>query len=186
MAWPSCSSTWPKPAAAYDSSLCAQKIPLRGASCIGTGVEDDDIGFYGPALAEAYHLESELADYPRIVISDPLSDFIKLCPLEQTGIADKYIQDFFKICQSLIAQDADGQTIIDYLGKGSRELFSNSPTLAGAHRDCVNKSREFVEAEFYRLCIMEASRPRAEEKPRTSPAEKYVRLKSYFESRIQF
>jgi hypothetical protein len=39
----------------------AEGVPLRGALCIGPGVELAKHNFYGPALAEAHHLESKVA-----------------------------------------------------------------------------------------------------------------------------
>jgi hypothetical protein len=162
----------------------AGEIPLRGAVCIGTGVEAEEIGFYGPALSEAHRLESRVADYPRIVISDPLWEFIQSCPAEQATVAEKKVRMFFGECKSLVARDTDGRKIVDYLGVGSRELLGNSENLDSVQIDFVAKAYEFVTKEAERLCIAKTTGSEPREKSRTIPAEKYTRLKDYFDSRM--
>lgn len=48
----------------------ATKAPIRGAITVGAGMEISAGNFYGPALAEAHSLESEVAEYPRVVLSE--------------------------------------------------------------------------------------------------------------------
>ena len=165
-------------------SFLARRIPLRGAICIGTGVEAEEIGFYGPALSEAHGLESWVADYPRIVISDPLREVIQSCPAEQATVAEQYVRMLFGLCRSLVTQDTDGRTIVDYLGVGSRELLRNSENLDSVQVDFVAKAHEFATKEAERLCIAKTTGSEPREKSRTSPAEKYTRLKDYFDSRM--
>jgi|GEM_PF-6187434 len=55
----------------------AQGIPIRGGISIGFGTDSDDFGgFYGPALARAYYLESKKSRYPRILVCDRFMSFL--------------------------------------------------------------------------------------------------------------
>ena len=54
----------------------AHKIPMRGGVAIGTAVNIHDNEVYGPALADAYRLESKVAEYNRIVVSPTVFDFL--------------------------------------------------------------------------------------------------------------
>ena len=51
-------------------------IPVRGGIDIGVGVDLYPNEVYGPVAASAYKLESEVADYPRIVIGSGLLDYV--------------------------------------------------------------------------------------------------------------
>ena len=168
-------------------SFLAGRIPLRGAVCIGAGTETEEIGFYGPALSEAHRLESGVADYPRIVLSDQLRDLVQSGLAEQTTVAEQatdveeYLRILFGLCNSLLAQDTDGRTIVDYLGHGSRELLKNSANLDSAQHGCVARAYEFVTREAERLRIAELTGGEPREPPRTSPAKKLLQLKGYFD-----
>lgn len=53
--------------------LWKHEMILRGAITIGDLYHDDDMVF-GPALVEAYHLESKIAKYPRIIVANTLKE----------------------------------------------------------------------------------------------------------------
>ena len=61
-------------------SLCflglSKKRPLRGSVDISWGVELHPGEIYGAAVANAYELESETAQYPRIVIGERTIEFL--------------------------------------------------------------------------------------------------------------
>lgn len=107
-------------------SSLAGKEPMRGAVCIGTGTELDEGTFYGPALAEAHHMECEVAGYPRIVVSDripPLLDRHERYSGDPE--INKVLQVMADTSASLICTDFDGLSVIDFLGKGSRDLHGD-------------------------------------------------------------
>jgi hypothetical protein len=54
----------------------ANKIPMRGGVAIGTAVSLYDNEVYGPALVDAYQLESKIAEYNRVVVSPTVFDFL--------------------------------------------------------------------------------------------------------------
>ena len=161
-------------------SFLTLRIPIRGGICIGTAVEADDIGFYGPALAEAHHLESKVADYPRIVVSPALRDLIRSQPPENNGPADQYIRLGFELCQSMIADDSDGWTVVDYLGSGSRNLLAGNNILAQAQRQAVAQATTFVADECQRLTLAAAVEP---SETMAKLAVRYLRLQHYFDGR---
>jgi hypothetical protein len=65
---------------------------VRGAIALGDARHDES-AVYGPALVEAYRLESSVASYPRIVVSDdagPVLDRIQLVSKEASPIFKDY------------------------------------------------------------------------------------------------
>ncbi len=120
----------------------------RGGIEIGWASEFYDREIYGPALLEAYHLESEVAHYPRIVIGDQVINY--LYDMKRTEGSDpltKLNNEMADICLSLFARDIDGNVILDYLGEG----FKKHMVPDGFHDDLKvipKMAYEFVEKEF--------------------------------------
>lgn len=126
----------------------ATKTPVRGAICIGAGAELEDKSFYGPALAEAYRLESDVADYPRVVVSPAVCQFL----VEgQTYSLDRDINQIMRqmanTCRSLLHRDEDGHWTVDFLGKGMRKLIGPNPRFVEA----VERAADFVRSEATRF-----------------------------------
>lgn len=96
--------------------LASYDILLRGGVTIGDLYHDGSI-VYGPAMNEAYLLESKKAEYPRIIADvHNINDFIK----EQVrfGKADHYdVKDIL----NLLKRDKDGKYFVDML-RQDREL----------------------------------------------------------------
>lgn len=84
----------------------ASKILVRGAATIGLFYSNDRF-VYGPALIEAYKLETEASIYPRILISDNLLEY-----LEAQRNGDMAFDDLY---QGLLLKDKDGLYCIDGL-----------------------------------------------------------------------
>jgi len=57
------------------------KILIRGAITIGELVHVENGALFGPAMVEAYDLETNLANYPRIIIDEYTSKCIKTSPI---------------------------------------------------------------------------------------------------------
>jgi hypothetical protein len=150
----------------------ADRTPVRGAVCIGTGTELAANNFYGPALAEAHYLESECADYPRIVVSARTAQFVKKETNFSTNpMVNRGMVNLATVCQSLLHYGGKGEALVDYLGEGMQYFSSPlDPKLI----DAVRKAYSFV--------ISESDRFRKEGNEKL--ANRYVSLRNYFESRL--
>ena len=149
----------------------ATKIPVRGAVTIGAGGVLEDGSFYGPALAEVHHIEQEVADYPRVVLSPTIREF--LADGQAYSPDPKLAQIMGQIagkCRSFICQDVDGCWIVDFLGKGLRDLLGPDTKVVPA----VKLAYDFVrtQAEQFR------------QSGNTELAVRYHLLRQYIESRL--
>jgi hypothetical protein len=108
----------------------AQKHPVRGAIEIAWGVELHPGELYGPAVARAYELESEVAQYPRIVVGPATYGFLHM---HSTNTAeDPFSQndrDLAKKCLDMLFVDADGYLALHYLGGAFTRWVNRSPEL---------------------------------------------------------
>lgn len=149
----------------------AMQIPVRGALTLGFGVEMAKQTFYGPALAEAYHLENSVAQYPHVIVSDKLRDFLLK---EQVWSSDCTVNTkmakMAATCRSLLAKDNDGQWIMDYFGKGMHELYEQKEV-------CAELARK-----AYRFAREEEKRFTGENNAKL--AKRYGQLRRYIESRL--
>src|SRR3989344_589770 len=125
-------------------SLCflglAMKQPVRGAIDIAWGVELHPGELYGPAVARAYELESEVAQYPRIVVGAPAVEFLQAYHAnpEQDPFS-RLNHNLAELCLNMLVQDVDGFWILHYLG----DAFQWSVTHAN-HRFLHEKAKAFV------------------------------------------
>ena len=105
-------------------SLLAKGIKIRGAIDIGIATRLENNSIYGQPLANAYSLESKVADYPRIIVSSKLYKFIEDKIAETNNVqTEKANNKFLKETQLLIKQDIDGMYIINYLSDKSISLY---------------------------------------------------------------
>ena len=99
--------------------------------------------FHGQGLlptTNAYELESEVAQYPRIIVSQRVVEFLE-AHRATTG-ADPFTRvnrEYAKLCLDMLVQDIDGHLIVHYLG----DAFQFSVTSAN-HRFFHDKARAFV------------------------------------------
>jgi hypothetical protein len=120
----------------------AGKVSLRGAICIGTGLELSPCNFYGPALVEAHQLESEVAKYPRILVSPELATLITTpSTLSVDPMINNISVKLMTATASLLHRDEDGQLCVDFLGRGIQEIFGTGPDTLQLARSAI----EFVE-----------------------------------------
>lgn len=118
----------------------AQRHPVRGAIDIAWGVEASYGGLYGPVVANAYELESKVAQYPRIVVGQRVVDFLE-AHLSNTN-DDPFTQgnrSWAQLCRDMLLKDDDGQWIVHYLGA----TFQHSVTHTN-HDFIQNKARAFL------------------------------------------
>jgi hypothetical protein len=96
--------------------LISRKILCRGAISIGKFIHTDDY-LFGPALIEAYTLESKAAMYPRVILDrDIIEAGYKHSP---SNLSSSEAKDYV---ESLLEQDSDGMYYIDYFFKAQSEL----------------------------------------------------------------
>ena len=96
--------------------LLSRQILCRGGVAIGKFIHSDKY-LFGPALVEAYTLESKAAMYPRIILDRSVVDVgAKNSAMNHSFSEEK------EYVQSLLEQDSDGMYYIDYFFKAQSEL----------------------------------------------------------------
>lgn len=109
---------------------------VRGGLSLGLLHLRDGLVF-GPALADAYELESDKAVHPRIVLSRPAAK-------SQHDDLTAYADPRESAQQAMLMRDGDGWSFINYLGLLFDEPEDPRPALA-MHRDrvveCLSRHR---------------------------------------------
>jgi Family of unknown function (DUF5677) len=129
----------------------ASRHPLRGGIDVGLATEIGPGEIYGTGLERAYVLESEVAQYPRIIIGDEFWKYLNTAIAEfekgSTPVA-KSITAIVKRIMGLMALDNDGKRILDYLGPTMVEHAG--PDIPKHLKHMVQPIYEFVLAEQVR------------------------------------
>lgn len=145
--------------------------PIRGGIDVGLGFQPSTNEIYGPALSRAYTLESNVANYPRIVVGEELIRY-----LNETG-AQPATDEFSKMsiqvaanCIKCLAYDDDGIPFIDYLGPYFRTLIGDTAQDASfidkAYDQVIKFSTRYKTAKNSQLAF------------------RYTLLRNYFEDRL--
>lgn len=117
-----------------------RRRPVRGAIDIAWGVEIRPGELYGPAVIRAYELESEVAQYPRIVVGQVV---IPLLEAHRANLGNdpivKVSQAWAQRCLDMLVQDDDGNWIIHYLGDAFQTAVTHNH-----HGFLYGKARDFV------------------------------------------
>jgi hypothetical protein len=115
---------------------------------IATHLEETN-EIYGSALVNAYHIETELAEYPRFVVGSGLLDFIQTVqnqkPQTIFGQVAKFVAN---ACRRMIVQDTDGRQMLDFLGA---EVKLTLGGVISAER--VLRGHDFVHDEYERFRV---------------------------------
>lgn len=118
----------------------ATRNPIRGAIDVAWGVELHPGELYGAAVARAYELESEVAQYPRIVVG---AEAVKLLQIHQANTGqDLYSQNdraLAKLCLDMLIQDVDGNWVVHYLGEEFQTAISHAQ-----HAEIYYAAKKFV------------------------------------------
>jgi hypothetical protein len=157
----------------------ANGVPLRGALCIGAGMELGEANFYGPALAEAHRLESDIARRPRIVVSPGAFQFAQTYSnFSEDRRVNSTMRNMAQECLCLMWTDDDGNVVADFLGKGMRKL-TGQPTPKTL--DDIAKAYRFacVEGSRFKEKAIEDGKPEC-----LRNAGRYALLRQYIESRL--
>lgn len=133
------------------------KAPIRGGIDVGLGLDISERGnpeVYGPVLGNAYKLESELADYPRILVGDELLKYLNQMvqmpvmpgtPMTPLGrLASKLAIE----CKRFITTDADGKSMLDFLGAKMAEISpaEQRPVQLARINECIAEQKQMAES----------------------------------------
>lgn len=95
------------------------KRPIRGGIDVGPGLDLTDDEVYSPVLERAHFLESQVADYPRLLVGEELLNYLNELEKQSTAatplgrLAPKFASD----CKALITVDSDGLRCLIFLGR---------------------------------------------------------------------
>ena len=118
----------------------ARRLPVRGAIDIAWGVELQLGGLYGPVVANAYELESEVAQYPRIVVGLRAVEFLEIQHANTNDdLISRINRDLATRCLNMLVRDLDGQWCLHYLGDDFASIVTEQN-----HSLLCHKARRFV------------------------------------------
>lgn len=104
-----------------------RQTPIRGGIDVAWGMELNDAELYGCVVAKSYELESEIAKYPRVVVGEHVLNCLTLwSKLSGDEVNTQYTREMSQVCLSMLARDADGLTIVDYLGPGFKKYIAGT------------------------------------------------------------
>ncbi len=97
--------------------------PIRGGVDVGLCMDIEPNEIYGAAIERAYSLESNFAEYPRILIGSTLLSYLHAISdqVSETPFG-KMAKSTADRCLSLLAPDIDGQIILNFLCEEVRKI----------------------------------------------------------------
>jgi hypothetical protein len=120
----------------------------RGAVEIGTGIEIFKGEIYGPVLLSCHTLESQVADWPRIVAGPGLADFLRTYVRTQPATPEESAARAWAASVARwIRTDDAGVLYLDYLSHHILEQFDN-PLFADAVAGALNQAQARLD-EFH-------------------------------------
>ena len=126
---------------------------------------------------EAYHLESQKADYPRIVVSQQIRDVIQEIRNTASSLVEIAIHESaIKELNRYLFNDQDGNLCVDYMGKRFFE-YMNEATSQSPAIDL----HTIVYKAYAHICDEEE---RFRNEGNNKLFERYARLRSYMDSRL--
>lgn len=158
-----------------------QRKAIRAGLEVGLGTELNNGEVYGPALFKAYHLETEIAQYPRIILGNELINYLMNLSNKNPQIPDQTMEDIelcsvlASSCLKMVIQDTDGQPVLDYLGEEFQRNIraSERTTEKPSFDEMSSHAYNFVETEFQRWRKLKNGKL----------AIRYHLLRSYFRAR---
>ena len=146
------------------------KVALRGGLDVGIAAQIENKEIYGPVLASAYKIESEISEYPRFVIGHNLIHYLKWVDNQQcTTPSGVYAKDIVKLCWKMIMRDSDGRYMLDFLGSTAREVAGEA-----LDSEVVKNALAFVKFQYEQFVTEKNEKL----------ASRYYRLLNYFNWRL--
>jgi len=100
----------------------AAGYPVRVGIDIGWGVEMEPGEIYGAAMAHAYELESQVAQWPRVVVGTDLIQYLRTMAADRNQTPSAQFRRMIAgKCLNRLAVDIDGLHIVDFAGEALRE-----------------------------------------------------------------
>lgn len=150
----------------------AAKHPLRGGLEVGWGTTLMPSEVYGAGLVRAYKLESEIAEYPRVVMGSEILEYLDVVQRQHpTTLFGRNAIQTVEHCKRFLVRDNDGQFMLDFLGDAFREVASRVPGI----EETIGDAYAFVRGTYDQF--------EAEGPPKL--AGRYQRLKEYMEGRLE-
>jgi hypothetical protein len=149
----------------------AEKRPIRGGIDVGAGLNlnQNNNEVYGPALEHAHYLESELSDYPRILVGAELVNYLgSLARMEVPVGHNPMVKELANKCLRFLLRDGDGFWMLDFLGDQIAKL---------SKRDIRGKLFKRI------LEYISEQQDEAAAGQNDKQASRYFRLRRYVESR---
>jgi len=142
----------------------ASKFAVRGGIEIGAGLEWQPGEIYGPVVSTVADLESQKAQYPRIVVGKELLSF--LSAFQGTDHIDPVLNvatSFKEQCFiKFLKQDLDGLAFVDFLGEGFRSIAGTAldskvilPAYEFVKESCARFKKEQNTKLSFRYSILE-------------------------------
>jgi len=132
----------------------AEGVPFRGGIELGSAVRMRENDIYGKALIDAYHLESKVAKWPRIVVGETLVGALRDAS-QDPDVAFRGAAMFAEQCCSMLRQDVDGHTAVDVLADGVWSTLEHRRSLRNefvrAHSNVRSQLRSHQEAGCTKL-----------------------------------
>lgn len=150
----------------------ANKQPIRGAIEVSWGAELHQNELYGAVIANSYELESEVAQYPRIVVGKYAMGYMQVQYQAERDPDDNlgnYNKNLAKMCLDMISIDQDGYPILDYL-----HTFLTDANTKNV-KEIIHKAYSFICEEYEKHVINQNSKL----------AIRYAWLKLYFDEKKQ-
>jgi hypothetical protein len=119
---------------AQGSLIQSDGILVRGGITVGE-VEQSYGQLFGPGIIDAYHLESRVAKYPRIVVSQSVLD--EMSTNQNLWVNDRAYD--LDAVGNMLRKDKDGELFIDYLRAAQEDMHSaDYHTLVTGHDKRIN------------------------------------------------
>jgi len=144
----------PSPANSLFSLLCAcgmlcltglaASSPLRIGIDVAWAIEYRPGELYGSALAHAYELESNIAEWPRVVVGKGLLDYLSWYVDSDDGsLTARYRSAMATTCLTFLARDEKQQEFLDYAGPEFAHI-TKGPQSNAIHQSALS----FATSEF--------------------------------------
>lgn len=149
----------------------AKNSPIRVGVSVGVGAELNENEIYGKSVADAYELESQIAKYPRAVVSERVWDYLDYLESGECGDSDlacKFEKQLSGSCRKMLTRDEDGHLIVDYLGSYMRE-----DVMEGVGEELVGRARDYISGQL----------EKHKNEKSTELAFRYALLKNYFQNK---